>query len=290
MLNLSYPIRLLPILLWTLLIPAPATGEDVDQATFSVEMVRDIPYAQKHSPHPRQHLDLFVPRNTQKPTPVLVFVHGGSWRSGNKTFYLMLGRAFARQGILTAIIGYRLSPEVKHPAHAQDVAQALNWVYRNAAKHNGNPQEIFLCGHSAGGHLTALIALDDRYLQVHDLSPTILRGVIPISGVYRIDSGRWYDLAFPRQGRDQASPIHHTRKDRPPFLVLWAEEEAINLVKQGRDFARSLKKSEVPVKAIEIPNRNHITIIVGAVFPNDPLHRAIVSFIKRTVVPQSRNH
>ena len=113
MLNLSYPIRLLPILLWTLLIPAPATGEDVDQATFSVEMVRDIPYAQKHSPHPRQHLDLFVPRNTQKPTPVLVFVHGGSWRSGNKTFYLMLGRAFARQGILTAIIGYRLSPRYR---------------------------------------------------------------------------------------------------------------------------------------------------------------------------------
>ena len=115
---------------------------------------------------------------------MLLFVHGGRWTTGNKNLYPGIGESLARHGVGVVICNYRLSPAVKHPAHVQDVARAFAWTQSNIASYGGKPDRLFVCGHSAGGHLVALLATDPKYLKAEKLSPSDIRGVVPISGVY----------------------------------------------------------------------------------------------------------
>jgi acetyl esterase/lipase len=142
----------------------------------------------------RRHLlDVFAPRGAER-APVVLFVHGGTWMYGDKNFfgrYRNVGRFLARHGIVAVLPNYRLSPAVKHPEHARDVARAFAWVSKNVARYGGDPGRIVLCGHSAGGHLVALLATDESYLKDPALKLTpqqrgAVHGVIGICGVYRI--------------------------------------------------------------------------------------------------------
>ncbi|MDW8141535.1 MAG: alpha/beta hydrolase, partial [Candidatus Bipolaricaulota bacterium] len=172
----------------------------------------------------KHRLDLFVPQDA-KEAPVMLFVHGGGWTSGDKNLYGFLGRTFAQQGILTAVMNYRLSPQVQHPAHIEDVARAFAWVHRNIARYGGSAQKIFVMGHSAGGHLIALLALDEKYLRAHGLTLNAIKGAIPISGIYDVTIEPpapfgLYRVVFgtdPQQRRD-ASPLTHVGPNKPPFL------------------------------------------------------------------------
>src|SRR5262245_28514392 len=117
---------------------ARATGTAVlTGGNHEVREVRNLAYYEGDGADPVRHkLDLYVPKGG-KDFPVLFFVHGGAWRSGNKNLYAPLGRMFARNGVGTVIINYRLSPQVKHPAHIQDVARAFGWTHRNIGKYGG---------------------------------------------------------------------------------------------------------------------------------------------------------
>ncbi len=117
--------------------------------------------------------------------PVLFFVHGGAWKSGDKSDYRELGNTFAgTHGFVTVVVNYRLSPEVKHPAHVQDVAGAFAWTYKKISKYGGDPQRITIFGHSAGGHLVSLLAADASYLKAHRISTGKIRGGVSMSGRY----------------------------------------------------------------------------------------------------------
>jgi acetyl esterase/lipase len=170
-----------------------------------------------------QKLDVFAPRQA-KGAPVVVVVHGGSWVRGDKDFrgrYRGVGKFLAQSGLVAVVINYRLSPAVRHPEHVKDVARAFAWVRGHAAEYGGDPDRVFLCGHSAGGHLVALLASDPTYLKAPELRLTdkdraALRGVIGVSGVYRIpspeESDRWADTfverAMHRMGTDaMQSPL-----------------------------------------------------------------------------------
>jgi acetyl esterase/lipase len=118
-----------------------------------------------------------------------MLVHGGGWRmEDNRCFglYPSVAECLARQGNGVVLPNYRLSPEVKHPEHLKDIARAFAWVHAHIAQYGGNPDKLFVAGHSAGGHLVALLATDERYLHEVGLSPGTIRGVIGVSGVYRI--------------------------------------------------------------------------------------------------------
>jgi acetyl esterase/lipase len=143
----------------------------------------------------RQTLDVFAPRGSAgQRFPVVLFVHGGTWIFGDKDFhglYRGVGRFLAKQGYVAVLINYRLSPAVKHPEHARDVARAFAWTCRNIARYGGDPSRIILAGHSAGGHLACLVATDESYLKDPTLKLTdsdrgALCGVVGVSGVYRI--------------------------------------------------------------------------------------------------------
>jgi acetyl esterase/lipase len=254
---------------------------------YSFQAYTDIAYYDGPDAHPIKHrLDLFVPEGL-KDAPVLIFVHGGGWTSGDKNLYSFIGRAFAEQGFVTAVINYRLSPQVQHPAHIEDVARAFAWVYRNIAQYGGNPEKIFVMGHSAGGHLVALLALDEKYLQAHGLTLAAIKGAIPISGIYDVTiepPGPFnvYRIVFgtdPQQRRD-ASPITHVGPNKPPFLIMYAQFDFPGFDAQARQLLSLLREYGNEAALIQIPNRDHVTIITNIGEPNDPTTQEILKFLR----------
>lgn len=165
--------------------PPPQLAENA----WPVRHVKDVPYYDGPDADPVQHsLDLFLPEG-KKNFPVVMLVHGGVWISGDNRFfglYSAVGEYLASQGIGVVLPNYRLSPWVQHPEHIKDVARAMSWTRRRIADYGGCPQEIFLAGHSAGGHLAALLVTDESYLQAEGMRVADIRGVMTISGVYRI--------------------------------------------------------------------------------------------------------
>jgi acetyl esterase/lipase len=159
---------------------------------FEVETIKAITY--RSSPEAevrRNQLDLFLPRG-KKDCPVVVLVHGGAWIMGDNRccgLYSSVGQFLASQGIVTVLPNYRLSPCVKHPEHIKDVARAVAWVHAHIGEYGGRPDQIFLLGHSAGGHLVSLLATDEQYLHEVGLAAKDLRGVMAVSGVYCIPPG-----------------------------------------------------------------------------------------------------
>src|SRR5262249_25002871 len=158
---------------------------------FNVEVVKDLAYDDGPDADPVRHrLDLYLPKG-QKGFPVLLYVHGGGWTKGSKEAAAKLAHTLARNGIGTAATNYRLTPQVKHPAHARDVAKAFAWLRAHIPKYGGRSDEMFLSGHSAGGHLVALLGTDPSYLAAEKLSLADVKGVIPISGVYTLKEGHF---------------------------------------------------------------------------------------------------
>jgi acetyl esterase/lipase len=170
----------------------PRVEERPAPRTFEVEEVRNLAYYQgRDADDTRHRLDLFLPKGRPN-YPVLVLVHGGAWMLGDKScvgLYSAVGRFFARHGVGAVLPNYRLSPGVRHPEHVRDVARAVAWTKRHIARYGGDPGRLFLGGHSAGGHLVALLATDDRYLKAEGLGTEDVRGVVAVSGVYRIPPG-----------------------------------------------------------------------------------------------------
>src|SRR5688572_718057 len=125
---------------------------------------KNIPYISEESRefHSDKHLhDVFYPEITNQKKSVLVFIHGGSWYNGNKNIYSKLGINFSEKNVICCVINYRLAPAVNFEKMAEDCAAAVKWITENIAVYNGDPDKIYVCGHSAGGHLAALIALNE---------------------------------------------------------------------------------------------------------------------------------
>lgn len=152
-----------------------------------------------------------------KNCPVVVLVHGGSWMHGDNRcygLYSSVGSFLASQGILAVLPNYRVSPKVKHPTHVEDLARAVTWVYQNIEKQGGCRDQIFLLGHSAGGHLVSLLTTDEKYLKAEGLSTNVIRGVVSVSGVYHIPPGS-IAVRLGGQGKDglRLDKMFPVRKD-----------------------------------------------------------------------------
>jgi acetyl esterase/lipase len=278
----------------------------------------------------RQTLDVFAPAGAPgQRFPVVVFVHGGTWMAGDKNFFGMyrgVGRCLARNGVVAVMINYRLSPGVKHPEHARDVARAFAWTVRHVDRYGGDPRRIVLAGHSAGAHLCALVATDESFLKdpalkLTDRDRAGLRGVVGVSGVYRIPAPeefrkmaarivpslvsraapeKWagyltpvlllasekvnpFVLVFGRDldVRRKASPLSHVHKGLPPFLLLNAERDVPGLPAMTADFATALRKAGDKVDTKEIDGCTHRTIVLQLHDCDSDAGKAVLDFIRR---------
>jgi acetyl esterase/lipase len=275
-----------------------------------VVVARDITYHKvRRDPSPSRHrLDVYRPRG-KGPFPVLLFLHGGAWVCMSKDDVLgVLGygtvaRCLAERGLVVVLPNYRLSPGVKHPEHIKDVARAFAWTVGNVKKYGGDPGRVFVGGHSAGGHLAALLATDETYLKAVGRSRKDVRGVVGVSGVYRVDLDLELSVADPwgyvrLRGRvrplvlafgndpkvaQRASPLTHVGRGLPPFLLINAGLDYPPLKRMTREFAAALKKNGCDVRLRVVPWRTHETLMFD--IPRTTAERrtveAIVEFVRR---------
>jgi acetyl esterase/lipase len=262
---------------------AARAAETVEAKKYEVMTVKDLTYFDGEEKDQAKHkLDLFLPKG-KKEFPVMFFVHGGAWVHGDKgTFlYSNLGRFFASQGIGVVVTNYRLSPGVKHPEHIKDVARAFAWTVKNIEKYGGQPDQIFICGHSAGGHLVALLATDESYLKAEGLSFKNIKGVISISGVYEIPA----KVMPPVFGTDEevakkASPTNNVKAGLPPFLIVYADKDLKYCDKEpAQKFYEALKAKGDDATICEIPDSNHILTLLTAMSADGAVGLKVLEFI-----------
>jgi acetyl esterase/lipase len=161
-------------------------------AVCDIQELRDLQYASALKLQPFRHkLDLVLPVG-KKDYPVVILVHGGAWILGDNRccgLYTSVGQFLAGQGIGVVLPNYRLSPMVKHPDHVKDLAKVMAWTRDNIGQFGADPKRVFLLGHSAGGHLVSLLTTDEEFLQAEGMKTADIKGVISVSGVYRIPQG-----------------------------------------------------------------------------------------------------
>ncbi len=238
-------------------------------------------------------LDIYAPSTPTTGMPVFVWVHGGGWTINDKRIYGFKAVGFTAAGCLYVPVNYRLSPEVQHPAHVQDVAAAVTWVYHHIAEYGGDPNSIFLAGFSSSAHTVALLATDERYLQEAGLSLGVIKGAICLDvGAYdlpkQVELEPWSDSIVRMVFGDdpaawaEASPIHHVAagKGIPVFCVFYTDTlqgyKPITL-----EFADALQTAGVYVEVHHAADKNHITIDVDLGLPFDSVTPIVLDFMSR---------
>ena len=210
----------------------------------------------------------------------------GGLHGGDKSKALDVARRFAIEGFGVVAANYRLSPAVKFSAHIEDVATAFRWTYDHLAKYGGDRERIFVTGGSAGGQLTILLTLDERYLKRHDLTSNNIRAALPISGlmdVSRAGPSRlgtvWDDDPTTLK---KASPLSYVRKDARPILIMYADGESPERVRQN--LAMFDEMQEVGHRRMEIKvlkDRRHNTIRPNLAKRDDPGLQTMLAFMKK---------
>jgi len=269
---------------------AVASGRPTAGAAPAVDM-HTVVYVNGPNADPIKHtLDLYRPRGRTN-LPMLLYFHGGVWQRGDKDQYRNIGEAFARRGILTAIVNYRLTPAVRHPEHLRDAARAVAWSIRHAVEYGGRSDRVYLSGHSAGGHLVTLLLLDQRYLRAESVEPDSIAGVIPLSGVFDLTTGLddTPDGGAPGYihqpfGTDpailaDASPIRHVRPTAVPILVILAGDDYQAMQRQSREFVDAARRRGLSVTFETIPGRGHFALVQSIGQPDDRTTDLVTAFV-----------
>lgn len=269
----------------------------VFSAVQAQEIKRDIPYAEPA--HERQILDIYSPREA-KGLPVVFWIHGGGWQTGDKSSVQLKPQVFVEKGFVFVSTNYRLLPSVEMGTIIRDVAKSLGWVHKHIAEHGGDPKRIFVMGHSAGAQLAALICSDDRYLKAEGVPFDVLKGCVPVDGD-TYDVPAIIETAETRRrvhGQPQAtfghrekfgndpkkhidfSAVTHVAKDKgiPPFLILYVADHPDNSA-QAQRLATVLKDAGVPAKAYGAKETNHTRINANLGTPDDPSSKELFDFV-----------
>jgi acetyl esterase/lipase len=238
---------------------------------------------------PRQKLDVYVPRQPLKDAPVVVFFYGGSWNSGARGDYAFVGEALASRGIVAVLADYRLYPQVRYPLFLEDSARAVAWTRAHIRKFSGNPQRLYLMGHSSGAYNAAMLALDPGLLGAVGMSPEDLSGWIGLAGPYDflpIENPQVRPVFFWPDSPPQSQPINHVRSGEPPALLIAATKD--NLVNPARNtagLARKLREAGVPVQDLYYSRPNHVTLVASLSRPLRrlaPVLDQVVAFVRHT--------
>jgi arylformamidase len=257
----------------------------------------NIPYAEPA--HERQVLDVYAPENA-KNLPVVFWIHGGGWQQGDKTSVQLKPDAFVDKGFVFVSTNYRLLPHVEMDVLIRDVAKSLGWVHKNIVKHGGDPNRIFVMGHSAGAQLAALLCIDDRYLKAEGVPFSALKGCVPVDGdTYDIPAMivtaeircLAHGQPLPKVGHRvkfgndirkhiDYSAVTHVAKDKgiPPFLILHVAGHP-NTSAQARRLRTVLQASAIPVKIFGGRETTHNKLNNDLGLPDDPATKALYDFL-----------
>lgn len=167
-------------------------------------------------------LDLYYPEDI-KGFPTVIWFHGGGLTGGEK----IIPEALKNQGMAVVAVNYRLYPKIKAPVYIEDAAAAVAWVFNHIEEFGGDPDLLFISGHSAGGYLTSMVGLDQRWLKKHKIDANRIAGLIPFSGhtITHFTVRKERGIEGTQPVVDDLAPLFHVRKDAPPLLLITGDRE-----------------------------------------------------------------
>jgi acetyl esterase/lipase len=257
---------------------------------------RDHPYAEPRNA--LQTLDIYAPADG-KNHPVVIWIHGGGWHSGDKKDVGKKPQAFVDRGFVFISINYRLWPSVTIREIAGDVARAIRWSHDHAGDFGGDPKTLFIMGHSAGAQLAALVCTDEGYLKAEKLSFAMIKGCVPVDGdtydlpmrfatvqksgnkkLAEVDKRRFGD----EKKQKEMSAVTYVAKGRhiPPFLILHVADHPDTRGQAQRLF-QALQQAGVPAQIHAAEGKNHTTINNDLGVPGDKPTRALFGFLERVL-------
>ncbi len=214
-----------------------------------------------YGPLADQRIEVVVPDGAATaPRPVIVFIHGGGWHSGTPGEYHFIGRTFARQGYVVVLVGYRMVPEGAYPRMLEDSALAVAWTREHLAEFGGDPERVFLMGHSAGAYNVVMLALERQWLGRAGVPEGFVKGVIGLSGPYDFypftsDSAR---AAFAHVADPALTqPIHFARGDAPPMLLLTGDADTTVKPRNSFALAKALTAAGLPTAPVVLAGVDH---------------------------------
>jgi acetyl esterase/lipase len=232
----------------------------------------------------RDLLDIYMPEKADM-VPVIVFFHGGALLFGSKAQGEVVASRLNPKGIGLVAANYRLSPVHMHPAHVQDAAAATAWVVENIQRYGGDPDNVYVAGHSAGAYLATLLAVDLSYLTAYDLSSNSIRGAIPISPFLYVEETA-ADRPKTVWGEDpknwlEASVTPHIRKNDRRMLLIYADGDVDWRKQQNDRFGEAMTAAgNEDVRVVEVPNREHKTLISNINDTDDQIGDLIARFVQ----------
>jgi len=251
--------RFLLVVAAVLLLPACSAGGRIMNALQpdeGVSVERGIGYGSL----PRQKYDLYSPADAKPDTPVIVFIYGGSWHSGDRKDYEFVGEALARGGFITAIADYRLYPKVIFPSFVEDEAKAVAAI----SKRVGTGHPLFVMGHSAGAQIGALLVLDPHYLKAEGVDVCRrVSGFIGLAGPYAalpLHRER-YRLIFPENVRASAVPVNFATGKHPPSLLIAGKSDLVVDPDNTADLAKALKRAGNRVEVSDYRRVGHMLLV-----------------------------
>lgn len=211
-------------------------------------------------------LDVYRPADARD-APVVVFFYGGSWKSGKRQWYRWAGEALARRGLVVVIPDYRKWPQVRMSGFMQDAARAVAWSCVHAGEYGGDADALFLMGHSAGAHIGALLATDDRWLQAVGMRPGQLRGFIGLAGPYDflpLTDPDFVDMFGPTHAAQlNSQPVHFVNGDEPPMLLMQGTTDKIVQPRNARSLGATLEKAGESAQVVLYPDIGHFAILLA---------------------------
>lgn len=261
------------------------------------DVKKNIPYNEPALD--RQVLDVYSPPQA-KNLPVVFWIHGGGWQVGDKSDVQIKPRAFTEKGFVFVSTNYRLWPNVDMGTIVRDIARSIRWVHDHIAEYGGDPERLFVMGHSAGAQLAALVSIDDRYLKAEGLSLSIIKGCVPVDGdTYDVPAiietaetrHRVHGLppiknghrvkfgSDPAKHRDYSAVTHvASGKGIPPFLIMHVAGHP-DTTAQAQRLASVLQGAGIPVKVYGARESTHSKINADIGVPDDPGTKAVFEFV-----------
>ena len=256
----------------------------------SVQKIENVSYLQTTSKSSSQpSLNIFSSKKSKyQKNPVLVFVHGGNWNSGKKELYNFYGKNFAKKGVTTVVVGYTLSPKADYKDMTAQIAEAIKWTQENISNHKGDPKRLFLAGHSAGGHLVALAAMDPQY----GIDQSSISGII-LNDAAGLDM-RNYLQQYPPTTTDnylstwssdpeiwkKASPIFYVSENTPEIMMYLGEKTYPSIKVANKRFLKAIKPFQPDLEPILL-NKKHIPMMTQFIWPWNNRYQEMIRFMNK---------
>ncbi|MBP7623591.1 MAG: alpha/beta hydrolase [Xanthomonadales bacterium] len=232
-------------------------------------------------------VDIYRAPDAPDHAPLILFFYGGTWRYGERAWYRFVGESLADHGFVVMIPDYRTAPDVAFPAFVEDAARAAAFARSQAEHYGADPARMVLMGHSAGGHIGALLATDARWLAAVGMKPRDFRAFIGLAGPYDflpIWNPRMKQV-FPDEANGaDTQPIHFVDGDEPPMLLLRGDQDIIVLPRHNEEMAALLRAAGVPVESRTYEGVGHSQIVTALARDRSdlaPTLQDVVAYVKQ---------